>query len=225
MSQPIASMSLENLGIAPAYFRVILNNTNKRIFNAAKAQKKDKLGAQQNSQEFLALNRQQLQHSLSSMFIGHNVTYFPDVASSVNLESVGLNIGGLLDAHDNWATQWPVIRIAGFGVEVVGSRHILILHARVQAQQAVVSTGVTSVGGSDSSVFNESSMGNLRVKADIRTLFASVSGLWPRTGEGLPLQWSEAPCWVKSMCVTAFKTELERKKIILSESVEQSFYK
>jgi hypothetical protein len=112
---------------------VILNNTNKRIFNAGKAQKKDKLGPLQNSQEFLAPNRQQLQHSLSSVFIGHNVTYFPDVASSVNIESVGLSIGGLLDAHDNWATQWPVIRSAGFGVEVVGSRHILILHARVQA--------------------------------------------------------------------------------------------
>ena len=117
------------------------------------------------------------------MFIGHNVTYFPDVASSVNIESVGPSIGGLLDAHDNWATQWPVIRSAGFGLEVVGSRHILIFHARVQALQ-VVSTGVTSAGGSDSSVFNESSMGNLRVKADTRTVFGSVSGLWPRTGEG-----------------------------------------
>ena len=78
-------MSLINQGIAPAYFRVILNNTNKRIFNAAKAKKKDKLGPLQNSQKFLALDRQHLQHSLSSMFIGHNVTYFPDVASSVNI--------------------------------------------------------------------------------------------------------------------------------------------
>ena len=68
---------------------MILKNTNKRIFNARKAQKKDKLGPLQNSQEFLALNRQQLQHSLSSMFIGHNVAYFLDVASSVNIESVG----------------------------------------------------------------------------------------------------------------------------------------
>ena len=88
----------------------------------------------------------------------------------------------------------------------------------------MISTGVTSAGGSDSSVFNESSLGNLRVKADTRRLFGSVSGLWPRTGEGLPLQWPEVPCSVRTMCVTAFKTELERKKITLSESVEQSFF-
>ena len=62
MSQHIESMSLLDQGIAPAYFRVILNNTNKRIFNAAKAQKKEKLGPLQNHQEFLALNRQQLQY-------------------------------------------------------------------------------------------------------------------------------------------------------------------
>ena len=118
----------------------------------------------------------------------------------------------------------PVIRSAGFGVEVVGSRHILILHARVQSQ-LLIFTGVTSAGGSDSSVFNESSMCNLRVKGDTRTLFGSVSGLWPRTGKRLPLQWSEVLCWVKTMCAKAFKTELERKKITLSESVEQSFSK
>jgi hypothetical protein len=82
------------------------------------------------------------------MFIGHNVTYFPNVANSINIGSVGLIIGELLDAHDRWATQWPVIRSAGFGAEVVGSRHILILHARVQAQK-VFSTGVTSAGGSE----------------------------------------------------------------------------
>ena len=58
MSQPIESMSLVNQGIAPAYFRVILNNTNKRIFNGGKAQKKDKLGPLRNGQEFLAPNRQ-----------------------------------------------------------------------------------------------------------------------------------------------------------------------
>ena len=62
------------------------------------------------------------------MFSGHNVTYFLDVDSSVKLECVGLSIGGLLDAHENWATHGPVIRSAGFGVEVVGCRHILILH-------------------------------------------------------------------------------------------------
>ncbi len=69
-------------------------------------------------------------------------------------------------------------RSAGFGVEVVGCRHILILHARVQAQH-VLSSGVTSDGVSDSSVFNESTLGrNVRAKADIRTVFSSVSGLW-----------------------------------------------
>ena len=194
MSQPIGSMSLQNQGIPPAYFRVILNNANKRIFNATRPQKKDKLGPLQKSQEFLALNRLQLQLTLSNMFIGHNVTYFPDVDSSVNLESVGLSIGGLLDAHDNWATQGPVIRSAGFGVEVVGCRHILILHARVQAQHDVFSSDVTSGGVSDSSVFNESTLGrNVRAKADIRTVFSSVNGLWPRTDEGLPLPWSEVP--------------------------------
>ena len=225
MSQPIGSMSLQNQGIPPAYFRVILNNANKRIFNATRPQKKDKLGPLQNSQEFLALNRLQLQLTLSNMFIGHNVAYFPDVDSSVNLESVGLSIGGLLDAHDNWATQGPVIRSAGFGVEVVGCRHILILHARVQAQH-VFSSGVTSGGVSDSSVFNESTLGrNVRAKADIRTVFSSVNGLWPRTNEGLPLPWSEVPCWVKTMCVSAFKTLLDRKKLALTESVEADFSK
>jgi hypothetical protein len=122
------------------------------------------------------------------MFSGHNVTYFLDVDSSVKLECVGLSIGGLLDAHENWATQGPVIRSAGFGVEVVGCRHILILHARVQAQHDVSSSDVTSGGFFDSSVFNESTLGkNVRAKADIRTVFSIVSGLWPRTDEGLPL--------------------------------------
>ena len=100
MSQPIGSMSLQNQGISPAYFRAILNNANKRIFNATRPQKKDKLGPLQNSQEFLTLNRQQLQLTLTSMFIGHNVTYFHDVDSSGNLESVGLSNGGLLDARE-----------------------------------------------------------------------------------------------------------------------------
>ncbi len=141
------------------------------------AQKKNKLGPLQNNREFLALNRQHLQLTLSSMFIGHNVTYFPDVDSSVNLECVGLSIGGLLDAHRNWATQGPVIHSAGFGVEVVGCRHILILHLRVQSHY-VFSSGVTSGGVSDSSVFNESTIGrNVRAKADIRTVFSSVGGL------------------------------------------------
>ena len=118
-----------------------------------------------------------------------------------------------------------MIRSAGFGVEVVGCRHILILHARVQAQH-VFSSGVTSGGVSDSSVFNESTLGrNVRVKADIRTVFSSVSGLWPRTDEGLPLPWSEVPCWVKTMCVSAFKTLLDRKKLALTESVEADFSK
>ncbi len=62
-------MSLQNQGIPPAYFRVILNNANKKIFNATRPQKKDKLGPLQNSQEFLALNRLQLQLTLSSMFM------------------------------------------------------------------------------------------------------------------------------------------------------------
>jgi hypothetical protein len=172
-------MSLQNQGIPPAYFRVILNNANKRIFNATRLQKKDKLGPLQNSQEFLALNRLQLQLTLSNMFIGHNVTYFPDVDSSVNLESVGLSIGGLLDAHDNWATQGPVIRSAGFVVEVVGCRHILILHARVQAQH-VFSSGVTSGGVSDSSVFNESTLAEMYAQKPISAPCLVVS-----TGYGL----------------------------------------
>ena len=118
-----------------------------------------------------------------------------------------------------------MIRTAGFGVEVVSGRHILILHARVQAQH-VFSSGVTSGGVSDSSVFNESTLGrNVRAKSDIRTVFSSVSWLWPRTDEGLPLPWSEVPCWVKTMCVSAFKTLLDRKKLALTESVEADFSK
>jgi hypothetical protein len=120
---------------------------------------------------------------------------------------VGLGIAWLLDAHANLAPPWPVIRNDGFGVEVVGSRHILILHARFQAKQ-VFSTGVTSAGGSNSNVYNESYVGNLLVSGDTRKLFNSVSGLWPRTGEGLPLQWSDVPCWVKTRYVTALKIEL-----------------
>jgi hypothetical protein len=216
-------MSLQ-IGIrAPAYFKVILNPAAKRIFNAARAHKRDRLGPLQNAQEFLALNRQQLEQTLSSMFFGHNVTYFPDEASCVNIESVGLGIAGLLDAHANWEAQSPVILSASFQVEVDGSRQILILHARVQAKQAV-SVIPTSAGGSDSSVYTESH-GSLRLKADIRTAFNTVTGLWPRTGEGLPLQWSEVPLWVKQMCVTAYKTELSRKNINLSESADNSFSK
>jgi hypothetical protein len=216
-------MSLE-IGVrAPAYFKVILNPAAKRIFNAARAHKRDRLGPLQNVQEFLALNRQQLEQTLSSMFFGHHVTYFPDDASCVNIESVGIGIAGLLDAHDNWEAQFPVIRSAGFQVEVVGSRQILILHARVQAKQ-VVSFIPTSGGGSDSSVYTESH-GSLRLKADIRAAFNTVTGLWPRTGEGLPLQWSEVPLWVKQMCVTAYKTELSRKNINLTESADNSFSK
>jgi hypothetical protein len=207
----------------PAYFKVILNTAAKRLFNAARAHKRDRLGPHQNAQEFLALNRQQLQQTLSSMFLGHHVTYFPDAASCVNNENVGLGIAGLLDAHDNLATQSPVILSAGFEVEVVGSRQILILHARVQASQ-VVSCVPTSAGGSDSSVYTEA-RGNLRQKADTRNAFNTVTGLWPRTDEGLPLQWSEVPLWVKQMCVTAFKTELSRTNINLTESVDNSFSK
>jgi hypothetical protein len=82
-----------------------------------------------------------------------------------------------------------VIRNVGFEVEVVQNRQILILHARVQAKQ-VVSAVPTSTGGSDSSVYTESH-GSLRLKADIRNAFNTVIGLLPRTGEGLPLQWSD----------------------------------
>ncbi len=102
-----------------------------------------------------------------------------------------------------------MIRNAGVEVVVVGSRQILILHARVQVKQ-VVSVVPTSAGGSDSSVYPESD-GSLRLRADIRNAFNTVSGLWPRTGEGLPLQWFEVPLWVKQMCVTTFKTELSIK--------------
>ena len=93
----------------------------------------------------------------------------------------------------------------------------------MQAKQ-VVSDVTTSAGGSDSSVYTESH-GSLRLKADIRNAFNTVIGVWPRTGEGLPLQWSEVPLWVKQMCVTAFKTELARKNITLSESADVSFSK
>ena len=81
-----------------------------------------------------------------------------------------------------------------------------------------------SAGGSDSSVYTESH-GSLHLKADIRNAFYTVVGLWPRTGEGLPLQWSEVPLWVKQMCVTTYKTELARKKITLAESADVSFSK
>ncbi len=84
-----------------------------------------------------------------------------------------------------------MIRSVGFEVEVVKNRQILILHARVQAMQ-VVSVVPTSAGGSDSSVYTES-QGSLRLKADINNAFNTVTGLWPRTGEGPPLQWSEVP--------------------------------
>ena len=216
-------MSLEIGVSAPAYFKVILNAAAKRIFNAARAHKRDRSGPLQNVQEFLALNRHQLEQTLTSMFFGHHVTYFPNAASCLNIESVGLGIAGLLDAHANWAAQFPVIRSAGFEVEVVENRQILILHARVQAKQDVSAIPI-SAGGSDSSVYTESH-GSLHLKADIRNAFYTVIGLWPRTGEGLPLQWSEVPLWVKQMCVTAYKTELARKKITLAESADVSFSK
>jgi hypothetical protein len=116
-----------------------------------------------------------------------------------------------------------VIRSVGFEVEVVENRQILISHARVQAKQGV-SAVTTSAGGLDSSVYTKFH-GCLRVKAVIRNAFNTVIGMWPRTGEGLPLQWSEVPLWVKQMCVTAFKTELYRKNITLSESADVSFSK
>ena len=84
-----------------------------------------------------------------------------------------------------------MIRVVGFGVEVVDNPQILILHARAQAKQ-VVSDVPTSAGGSDSSVYTESH-GSLRLKAYIRNAFNTVIGLWPRTGKDLPLQWSEVP--------------------------------
>ena len=94
-------MSLEIGVSAPAYFKVILNAAAKRISNAARAHKRDRLGPLQNVQEFLALNRNQLEQTLTSMFFGHHVTYFPDESSCVSIESVSLGIAGLLDAHDN----------------------------------------------------------------------------------------------------------------------------
>ncbi len=94
-------MSLQ-IGVrGPAYFKVILNPVAKRIFNAARARKRDRLGPLQNAQEFLALNRHQLEQTLSSMFFGYYVTYFSDEASCVSIESVGIGIAGLLDAHDS----------------------------------------------------------------------------------------------------------------------------
>ena len=114
-------------------------------------------------------------------------------------------------------------RSAGFEVEEVENRQILNLHARVQAKQ-VVSAVPTNACGSDSSVYTQSN-GSLRLKSDIRNAFNTVVGLWPRTGEGLPLQWSEVPFWVKQMCITSFKTELARKNITLSESADVSFSK
>ncbi len=104
-----------------------------------------------------------------------------------------------------------MIRNACFKIEVVGSRQILILHSRVQVKQ-VFSTVPTNAGGSDS-IVHAKSTGNLRLKADIRNVLRAVSGLWPRTGEGLPLQWSEVPLWVKQMHVTTFKTEFAKKNI------------
>ena len=102
-----------------------------------------------------------------------------------------------------------MIRSAGFEVEVVRNRQILILHARVQVKQ-VVCVVPTSAGGSDSNVYPESH-GSLRLKADIRNAFYTVSGLWPRTGEGLPLQWSEVPLWVKQMCVATLSLSFPKK--------------
>jgi hypothetical protein len=61
------------------------------------------------------------------------------------------------------------------------------------------------------------------MKADIRNAFNTVTGLWPRTGEGLPLQWSEVPLWVKQMCITTFKTELSRKNINLIDPLTTVF--
>ncbi len=124
------------------------------------------------------------------MFFGHHVTYFPNAVSCVNIESIALGIAGQLDAHDNWAAYSPVIRNVGFEVEVVDNRQILILHARVQAKQ-VVSVVPTSACGLDSSIYAETH-GSLRLKANIRKAFNTVTGVLPRTGEGLPLQWFEA---------------------------------
>ena len=96
-------MSLE-IGVrAPAYFKVILNPAAKKIFNASRAHKR--LGPLQNVQEFLVLNRHHLEQTLTSMFFGHHVIHFPNATSCVNIESVGLGIAGLLDAHDNWAAR------------------------------------------------------------------------------------------------------------------------
>jgi len=113
-----------------------------------------------------------------------------------------------------------MLRDVGFEVEVVGNRHILILHARVQVKQ-VFSIPI-SADGSDSSVHTESA-GNSPLKADICNVLRSVNGLWHRTGEGLPLQWSEVTLWVKQMRVTTFKNELANKNISLSESIDNNF--
>ena len=107
------------------------------------------------------------------------MTYFLDAMSYINNEIVGISIAGLQDAHDTWAAQSPLLRDVGFEVEVVGSRHILVFHARVKVRQ--VFSIPTSTGGSDSIVHIESA-GNLRLKADIHNVLRAVSGLWPRTG-------------------------------------------
>ena len=116
-----------------------------------------------------------------------------------------------------------MIRSACFEVEVLDNRQIRILHASVQAKQ-VVSVVPTSAGGSKSSVYTESH-GSLRLKANIHNAFNTVIGLWPRTGKGLPLHWSEVPLWVKQMGVITFKTDLARKNITLSKSADVSFSK
>ncbi len=82
-------MSLKIGVSAPAYFKVILNLAAKRILNAARAHKMARLGLLHIVQDFLDLNHHRLEQTLTSMFFGHHVTYFPNAASCVNIESVG----------------------------------------------------------------------------------------------------------------------------------------
>jgi hypothetical protein len=221
--QAIQSIIMEDTMIdsPPSYFRIMFNNSCKRQFNSTRG-KNNRLSSAQNFQQFLALNAKQLHDTLTNMFPGKTLTFFQDARMCADKGYAGVTMGGLLDAYTNWQEQGGRLQSVGFVVEVDAGNRVLILHVRVEVNLHIEET-VSAMGGSGSIDISEQTI--TYVGGEFRNSYSRVSGLWPRETTGLPLPWSNTPSWIKQMIVAAYKTELERRKLTLNESIESDLQK
>jgi hypothetical protein len=209
--------------VAPSYFRLMFNTSSKRAFNSTRA-KRDRLTSNKQSLQILALNEKQLKDNLTTLFPGRYPTFFQDEQMCADMGYSGVSLGGLMEAYSNWGEQGGRLQAVGFKV-VSG---VLILHVRVQTNLVRAETYVIDDGG-EGSIENSAQTGASgpvsRNGEALRSSYSRVAGLWPRESTGLPKPWSETPSWIKLMIISAYKTELNKRKLTLGESAENDLQK